>query len=179
MSCLNILEINPLLVALFAVIFSHSECCIFISFTVSFAVKKLLSLIQFCSLPQLCPTLCYPIDCSMPDLPVDHQIQEFTQTHVHWVGDVIQLSELVMSSSYLILCNRLLLLPLIFPSISAFSNELDLHIRWPEYWSFSFNISLSNEYSGMISFRMDWWDLLAVQRILKSLLQYFGAQLSL
>ena len=92
----------------------------------------------------------------------------------------------VMPSNHLILCHPLLLLPSIFPSIRVFSNESVLHIRWPEYWSFSFSISPSNEYSGLISFRMDWLDLLAVQGTLKSLLQhhsskyqFFGAQLSL
>ena len=94
--------------------------------------------------------------------------------------------EPVMPSNNLILCHRLLLLPSIFPRIRVFSNESALHIRWPKYWSFSFNISPSNEHSGLISFRMDWLDLLAVQGTLKSLLQhqsskhqFFGAQLSL
>ena len=80
--------------------------------------------------------------------------------------------ELVMSSNYLMLCHPLLLLPSIFPSISGFSNESALCIKWPKYWSFSFNISPSNQYSGLISFRIDWLDLLAVQRTLKSLLQH-------
>ena len=94
--------------------------------------------------------------------------------------------ESVMPSNYLILCYPLLLLPSIFPSIRVFSNESVLHIRWPRYWSFSFSISLSNEYSGLITFRMDWLDLLAVQGTLKSLLQhhsskhrFFSSQLSL
>ena len=94
--------------------------------------------------------------------------------------------ESVMPSNYLILCHPLLLLPSIFPSIRVFSNESVLHIRWQEYWSFSFSISVSNEYSGLISFRMDWLDLLAIQGTLKSLLQHhsskasvFGAQPSL
>ena len=94
--------------------------------------------------------------------------------------------ESMMLSSHLILCHPLLLLPLIFPSIRIFSNELVLHIRWPKYWIFSFRISPSNEYSGFISFRIDWFDLLAVQGTLKSFLehhiqkhQFFGTQLSL
>ena len=103
------------------------------------------------------------MDCSMRDFPVHHQLLEFTQTHVHWVGDAIQPSHL---------CRPLLLPPSIFPSIRVFSNESVLHIRWPKYWSYSFNISPFNEYSGLISFRMDWLDLLAVQRTLKSLLQH-------
>ena len=98
------------------------------------------------------------MDCSTPDLPVHHQISELAQTHVHWVGDAI----------HLILCHPLLLLPSVFPSI----RESVLCIRWPECWSFSFSISLSNKYSGMISFRMDWLDLLAVQGTLKSLFQH-------
>ena len=94
--------------------------------------------------------------------------------------------ELVMPSNHLILCRPLLLLPSIFPSIRVFSNESAFHIRWPKYWSFSFNISPSNEHPGLISFRMDWLDLLAVQGTLKSLLhttvqkhQFLDAQLSL
>ena len=83
--------------------------------------------------------------------------------------------ELVMPSNHLILCCPLLLLPLIFPSIRIFSNESVLHIRWPKYWSFSFSISPSNEYSGLISFRMDWLDLLAVQGTLKSLIQHHSS----
>ena len=107
------------------------------------------------------------MNCSMPGLPVHHQLLEFTQTHVHWVSDAIQPS--------LILCRSLLLLPSIFPSIRVFSNESALHIRWPKYWSFSFNISPSNELPGLISFRMDWLDLLAVQGTLKSLLQHHSS----
>ena len=84
----------------------------------------------------------------------------------------------VMSSNYLILCHPLLLLPSVFPSIKVFSSELGLPIRWRKYWSFTFNISLSNEYSGLISFRMDWLDLLAVQGILKSLLQHHSSEAS-
>ena len=86
--------------------------------------------------------------------------------------------ESVMPSSYLVPCRPLLLLPSIFPSIRVFSNELDLHIRWPKYWSFSFSISPSHEYSGLISFRMDWLDLLAVQGTLKNLLQYHSLKAS-
>ena len=86
--------------------------------------------------------------------------------------------ELVMPSNCLILCRPLLLLPSIFPSIRVFSNESVLHIRWPKYWSFSFSISISNEYSGLIPFRMDWLDLLAVQGTLKSLLQHHSSKAS-
>ena len=87
--------------------------------------------------------------------------------------------ESVMPSNHLILCHPLLLLPSIFPSIKVFSNESVLHIKWPKYWSFSFSISSSNEYSGLISFRMDWLDLLAVQRTLKSLLQHHSSKASI
>ena len=116
------------------------------------------------------PTLCDPMNCIMPGLPVHHQLQKSTQTHVHWVSDAIQ---------PLILCRTLLLLPSIFPSIRVFSNESALCIRWPKYWSFSFNISPSNEHPGLISFRMDWLDLLAVQETLKSLLQHHSSKASI
>ena len=123
------------------------------------------------SVAQSCLTLCDPMDCSMPGLPVHHQLPEFTQTHAHWVSEAIQ--------PYLTLCRPLLLPPSIFPSIRIFSNESALHIRWPKYWSFSFNISPSDEYSGLISFRMDWLDLLAVQGTLKSLLQHHSSKASI
>ena len=108
------------------------------------------------------------MDCSTPSLPVHHQLPEFAQTHVHWVGNAIQPSHP--------LCP--LLLPSVFPSIRVFSNESVLHIRWPKYWSFSFSISPSNEYLGLMSFRMDWLDLLAVQGTLKSLLQHHSSKAS-
>ena len=95
---------------------------------------------------------------------------ESTQTHVHRVSDAIQPSHLYCP---------LLLLPPVPPSIRVFSSESVLHIRWPKYWSFSFNISISNEYSGLISFRMDWLDLLAVQGALKSLLQHHSSKASI
>ena len=110
------------------------------------------------------------MDCSMPGLPVHHQFPEFTQT--------LSL-ESVMPSNHLILCRPLLLLPSVFPSIRVFSKESVLHIRWPKYWSFSFSISPSNEYSGLISFRMDWFDFLAVQGTLKSLLPHHSSKASI
>ena len=110
----------------------------------------LLNIVQFSSVTQSCLTLCDPMDCSTPGLSVHHQLPELAQTHVHLVDDAIQ---------HLILCHPLLLLPSVFPSIRVFSNESVLHIRWPNYWSFSFNISPSCEYSGLISFRIDWFDL--------------------
>ena len=118
------------------------------------------------SVAQLCPTLFDPMNCSTPGFPVIHCLPEFAQTHVHWV---------MMPSNHLILCRPLLLLPSIFPSITVFSNVSHLRIRWPKYWSFSFSISSSNEYSGLISFRMDWFDLLAVQGTLGSLLQHHNS----
>ena len=130
-----------------------------------------------CSAAQSCPTLCDLTDYSTPGLPVHHQLLDLAQTHVH---------DSVMPSNQLILCHPLLLLPSIFPSIRVFSNESALHIRWPKYWSFSFSISPSNKYSELMSFRMDWLGVLAVQGTLKSLLQptvqkhqFFCAQLSL
>ena len=96
-----------------------------------------------------------------------------------WSSPKLMCIELVMSSSHLILCRPLLLLPPILPSLKVFSNESTLHMRWPKYWSFSFNISPSNEYPGPISFRMDWLDLLAVPRTLKSLLQHHSSKASI
>ena len=131
---------------------------------------------QFSSVTQACPTLCDPMNHSTPGLPVHHQLPETTQTHVHGVGDTIQPTHLLSS-----------------PSLCAFnisqhqdlSHESALRIRWPKYWSFSFNISPSNEHPGLISFRMDWLDLLAVQgtqRVFSNTTvqkhQFFGAQLS-
>ena len=125
--------------------------------------QKLVSLylVQFSSVAQLCPTLCDPMNRSTPGLPVHHQLQEFTQTHS---------IKSVMPSSHLILCRPLLLLPPIPPSIRVFSNESTLCMMWPKYWSFSFSIIPSKEIPGLISFGMNWLDLLAVQGTLKSLL---------
>ena len=124
---------------------------------------------QFSSVAQSCLTLCDPMDCSTPGLPVHHQLLESTQTHLH---------ESVMPSNLFILC-RSLLLPSIFPSIRVFSNESVLHIRWPKDWSFCFSISPSNEHPGLISFRMDWLDLLAVQGTLKTHLQHYNSKSSI
>ena len=111
-----------------------------------------------------------PMDCNTPGFPVHHQLLELAQ------GVVISI-ESVMPSNHPIPCRPLLLLPSVFPSIRVISNELVLHIRWPKYWSFS--SSPFNEYSGLISFRMDWLDLLAVQGTLKSLLQHHGSKASI
>ena len=118
------------------------------------------------SVAQSCPTLCDPMNRSMPGLPVHHQLLESIES--------------VMPPNRLILCHPLLLPPSIFPtSIRVFSNESALHIRWPKYWSFSFNIGPSSAYSGLISFRMDWLDLLADQGTLKSLLQHHSSKASI
>ena len=138
--------------------------------------------VQFSSVSQSCPTLCDPMDWSTPGFPVNHQLPEPTQNHVHCISDAIQpshLLSLVMPSNHLILCRPLLLPPSIFPSIRVFSNESVLHIRWPKYWSFSFSISPSNEYPGLISFRMDWLDLLSVQETRKSLFQHHSSKASI
>ena len=124
---------------------------------------QFLDSVQFSSVTQLCLTLQFHGSrppCPLPGLPVHHQLPEFTQIHVNWVG---------MPSNHLILYRHLLLPPSIFPSIRVFSNESVLYIRWPKYWSFSFSISPSGT-SGLISFRIDWLDLFAVQGTLKSLL---------
>ena len=110
------------------------------------------------------------MNCSIPGLPVHHQLPELLK---------LMSIELVMPSSHLILCHPLLLLPPIPPSIRVFSNESTLHMRWLNYWSLSFKISPSNEYSGLISFRMDWLDLHAVQGTLKSLLHHHSSKVSI
>ena len=127
-------------------------------------------LLQSYSVTQSCPTLCDPMNCSMPAFPVL----------------IITLSlfklmsiESVIPFNHLILCHPLLLLPSIFPRNRVFSNESGLCIRWPKYWSFSFRISPSSEYSGLISFRIDWFDLLAVQGTLRSLLQHHSLKASI
>ena len=122
---------------------------------------------QFSSLTQSCLILCDPMDCSMSGLPVHCQLLELAQSHVHQVSDAIHPSHPLSSPS----------LASIFLSIRVFSNESVLPIRWPKYWSFSFSISPSNEYSGLISFRIDWFDL-AVQGTLKSLLQHHSSKAS-
>ena len=108
--------------------------------------------------------------CSMPSFPVHHQLPEIAQTHVHWVGDAIQLSHPLLSPA----------LPAVnLSDHQGLSKVSVLHIRWPKYWSFSFSISPSNEYSGLISFGMDWFDLLAVQGMLKRLLQHYSSKASI
>ena len=128
------------------------------------------SSVQFGSVAQSCLTLCDPMNCSTPaSLSITNSQSPPKPMSI----------KLVMPSSHLILCHPLLLLPSIFPSIRVFSNESTLHIRWPKYWSFSFNISPTNERPGLISFRMDWLDLLAVQGTLKTLLQHHSSKASI
>ena len=129
-----------------------------------------LSSVQLCSVAQSYLTLCDSMNRSMPGLPVHHQLPKFTQTPVHWFGDAIQPSHPLSSPS-----------PpnLNLSRIRVFSNESALHIRWPKCWSFSFSISPSNEHPGLIPFRMDWLDLLAVQGTLKSLLQNHSSKPSI
>ena len=122
---------------------------------------------QFSSVAQSCPTLCDPMDHSTPVLPSISNSQSLLK---------LMSIELVMPSNHLIFCCPLILLPSIFPSIRVFSNESALCIRWPKYWRFSFNVSPSSEHPGLISFRMDWLDLLAVQGMLKSLLQHHSSK---
>ena len=117
----------------------------------------------------MCPTLCDPMDCSIPGFPVHHISQSLLK---------LMSIMLVIPSNYLIFCHPLLLLPSLFPRNRVFSNESALPIRWPKFWSFIFSISPSNEYSGLISFKMDWLDLLAVQGTLKSLLQHNSSKAS-
>ena len=126
-----------------------------------------IGLVQFRSVTQLCPTLWDPVDCSTPGFLVHHQLLELARTHVHPVSDAIQPTHPLFP---------LLLLPSIFPSIRVFPKESVIHIKWPKYWSFSFSISPSNEYLGLISFRMAWLDLLAVQGTLKCLLQHHSSK---
>ena len=137
-----------------------------------FAKKYIFTKIMYahcCSVTKLCPTLSDPMDCSMPGFRVLHYLPEFLK---------FMSIESVMLSSHLLFCLSFLLLTSIFPSIQVFSNESTLCIRWPNYWSFSFSISPFNEYSGLISFRIDWFDLLAVQGSLKSLLQHHSSKAS-
>ena len=141
---------------------------------------------------QSCPTLSDPMDCSPPGSSIHGNFQArvlewgaiaFSEASLSitnvWSLPKPMCIESVMPSNHLILCHPLLLLPSIFPSIRVFSNESALHIRWPKYWSFSFNSSPSNKHSRLISFRMDWLDLLAVQGTLKSLLQHYSSKASI
>ena len=125
---------------------------------------------QFSSVAhESCLTLCDPMNCSTPGLPIHHQLLESTQTHVHWVGDAIQPSHPLSSPSSPTLT---------LSQHQGLFNESAFHIKWPKYWNFSLNICPSNEHLGLIFFRMDWLDLLEVQGTLKSLLQHHGSKTS-
>ena len=126
--------------------------------------------VQVSSVAQSCPTLCDPMHCSSQ--------ASLSITNSRSLPKLMSI-ELVMPSNHLILCHPLLLLPPILPSIRVFSNESTVRMRWPNYWSFSFNISPFNEHPGLISFRIDWLDLLAVQGTLKSLLQHHNSKASI
>ena len=126
--------------------------------------------VQFSAVAHSCSTLCDPMDCSTPGFPVHYQLLELAQTHVHSISDAMKPSHPLSSPSSPVS---------IFPSIRVFSNESVLCIRWPKYWSCSFSISPSNEYSGLISFRIDWLDLLAIEGTLKSLLQHHSSKASI
>ena len=129
-----------------------------------------LKLVVVIIVQSLSPTLHDPMDGSMPGFPVLHYFLEFAQIHVHWVTDAVQPSHPLPP---------LLHLSSVFPSFRAFSNEFALCIRWPKYWGFSFSISPSNKYSGLISFRIDWFDLFTVQGTLWSLLQHHSLKASI
>ena len=161
--------IITLFVFLFSVILITSNV-VLLTILFTFHISYIFWTIQFNSVTQSCLTLCDPMDCSMPSLPVHHQLPESTQNHVHRVGDAI---------SHLTLCSPLLLLPPIPPSNRVFSNESTLRMRWSKFWSFRFSICPSNEHPGLISFRMDWLDLLAVLGTLKSLLQHHSSKASI
>ena len=163
----------------FCIVLLYISCHLFLIFSASLSPYHIYILLcpsllkyffQFSSVTQVCLTLCSPRDHSMPGLSVNHSLPEFTQTHLHWVSEAIEISH-----------------PLSLPSppalslsgIKVFSNESTLHIRWPKDWSFSFNISPSNEHLGLISLRMDWLDILAVQGTLRSLLQHHSSKASI
>ena len=157
---------NSLIFANFIFLYTPELHVYFIMF---YDFPALLRFPCWCSVTQFCPTLCNPMDYSTLGFPV-HHLPELAQTHAHWVSDAIQPSHPLLSPSP----------PAsIFPSIRVFSNESALHIRWPNYWSFSYSISSSNGYSGLISFRIDWFALLAVQGTLKSLLQHHSSKASI
>ena len=167
-----------------------------VSWRCLFSPSLLVVSIHVCSFTKSCPTLCNPMDCSPPGSPQFSSVQSLNRVWlfvIPWTAahqgslsitnsrSLLKLMSIEsgMSSNHLILCCPLLLLPSIFPSIRVFSNESVPCIRWPRYWSFSFSISPSKEHSGLISFRMNWLDLLAVQRTLKSLLQHHSSKASI
>ena len=155
---------------MYVYIYVCTYICVYICIFIYVCVYIYIYIYQFNSISQLRPTLCDAMDYSMPGFPVHHHSQSLLK---------LVSIESVIPSNHFILCPPLLLLSSIFPSIRVFSHESVLRIRWPKYCSFSFNISPSNEYSGLISLRMDWLDLLAVQGTLKSLLQHHSSKASI
>ena len=141
--------------------------------TLSFqkSIIQCFSSVQFSSVAQSCPTLCDPVDCSTPGLPVHQQLQEFTQTHVHWVSDAIQPSHPLSPPAFL--------LPSVFPSIRVFLNESVFHIRWPKYWSFSFSISPSVNIQGWFPLGLTGLISLQPKGLSKSLLQHHSSKASI
>ena len=142
-------------------IYIISRISIWIKYSIPHNLRRFITHLTICyySVTKSCPTLFSSTNWSTPDYSVLHHLPKIAQICVHWISD-------------LTLFGPLLLLPSIYPSIRVFSNESALHIRWPKYWSFSFNVSLSSEYAGLIFFRIDWVDLLAAEGTLKSLLQH-------
>ena len=145
-------------------------CTFYDAIRITYSCYYLLLALLLFSRTKSCLTLCDPINCSTPGFPV---------LHMSWSFLKLMSIESVMPSNHLILCCTLLLLPSIFPSIRVFPNDSVLHIQWPKYWSFSFSINPANECSGLISFRIDWFDLLAVQGTLKRLLQQHNSKVSI
>ena len=143
-------------------------CNIYISWIcICYLIQLSLICCCCCSVALSCPTLCNPMDCSMPGFTISQSLLKLMSI------------ESVIPSNHLILCHALLFLSSIFPSIRVFSNELAVRIRWPKYWSFSLSISLSDEYSGLISFRIDLFDLFVAQGTLKSLLKHRSSKASI
>ena len=141
-----------------------------VSMSINISANFTISVLHFSSVAQSYRMLCDPMDCSTPGFPVRYNFQSLLK---------LMSIESVMPSKLLILCHPLLVLSSIFPSIMVVSNKSVLCMRWPKYWTFSFNISPSNEYSGLTSFRTDWLDLLAVQGSLESLLQHHSSKASI
>ena len=142
---------------------------LFFNYAMNIPASSSLHSVQFGSVTQSCPTLWDPMNRSTPGLPITNSRSP----------PKLKLIKSIMPFNHLILCRPLLFLPSIFPSIRVFSNESALRMRWPKYWSFSLNINPSNEHPGLISFRMDWLDLLSVQGTLKSLLQHHSSKASI
>ena len=147
----------------------HMYMCSWLTAPYSRNLYNIVNQLWCCSVAQPCPTLYNPMDCSIPGLSVPHHLLKFSQVYVHCIGD----------TRHLILWHPLLLLSSIFPIIRDFSYELAVCIRWPKYWSFSFSISPSKEHSGLISLKIDWFDLLIVQGTLRSLLQHHSSKASI